>query len=302
MTVAGLGQCSLDYLFVIDDFPKPDTKKEVVQWTASGGGPVATALASLSRLGLESAFYGIIGDDETGEKIVDSLKSENINTTGLIKRREAYSQTAFIAVEQNTGKRTIFWKRPSGDPLHPEELPGDFPGTANLLLLDGLMTDASLYAACTARERAIPVMLDAGRVRPGMLELAGLCDYVVGSEEFARELTDADGDFLPEKAARKIRSLGAGTATVTLGSNGSITLSGDDMFYTPAFPVKTVDTTGAGDVFHGGYIYGILQKWPLQDVVKFASAFAALSCRSLGGRAGIPSLRDTLSLIELSKS
>ncbi|MBI5056077.1 MAG: sugar kinase [Nitrospirae bacterium] len=297
MKVAGLGQCSLDHLFIIDSFPAPDTKKEVLDWTISGGGPVATALVSLSRLGIDCSFCGMTGDDEAGKKISESIRSEGIDIKGLLTRPRSDSQAAFIAVEKGSGRRTIFWKRPSAEPLKPHELPDDFLDNAGFLLIDGLMTEASIYAAQKAKEKNIPVMLDAGRMREGMIELAHLCDYVVGSEEFAREFVTTPGSFDPEKAILKMKSFGAKAATITLGSKGSITIAGGEVFHTPAFKVTVVDTTGAGDVFHAGYIYGLLQEWNIKETVRFASAFAALKCRQLGGRAGIPVLNEVKEFI-----
>ncbi len=297
MKVVGLGQCSYDNLCIVDSFPAPDTKKEVLEYETAGGGPVATALVSLSRLGVKCSFHGIVGDDEAGKKIRNSMKEENIDVHGLIARNQSNSQIAFICIEKNTGKRTIFWKRPSGAPLKPHELSDDFLDNADFLLLDGLMAEASLHAAKIAREKNIPVMLDAGSVRDGMLELARLCDYIVCSEEFARKFTNMRSGFDSEKAILKMRSFGVKAATITLGDRGSITLSGNDVFSVPAFPVDVVDTTGAGDVFHGGYIYGLLRKWSIKDVVRFASAFAALKCRILGGRAGIPALEKVEKLL-----
>jgi ribokinase len=141
-------------------------------------------------------------------------------------------------------------------------------------------------------------MLDAGHIRDGMLELVSLCDYVVGSEEFARELVGTDDPSFPGKAIDAIHSYGVGTVTITLGDRGSMTSSEDELFHTPAFPVSAVDTTGAGDVFHGGYIYGLLQNWNIRDITTFASAFAAMKCRKLGGRAGIPDLDEVRSFLE----
>ncbi|MDH4027518.1 MAG: sugar kinase [Nitrospirota bacterium] len=301
MKVAGLGQCALDNLFLIDAFPAPDTKKEIMEYVTAGGGPVATALVSLSRLGIECDFYGITGDDEAGGRIRESLSAEGVNIEGLLNRRSSGSQVAFIAVEKGSGQRTIFWKRPSAEPLLPDELPGSFPGKADFLLLDGLMAEASIHAARKARERNIPVMLDAGSVREGMSELAGLCDYVVCSEEFAKQLTG--GPVYPDhaKAMERMRSFSAKAATITLGDKGSITVCGAEIFHTPAFKVDVADTTGAGDVFHGGYIYGLLQKWDIKEVVRFASAFAALKCRRIGGRAGIPDLGEVTAFLEQNR-
>jgi ribokinase len=298
--VVGVGQCSLDYLFVIDTFPLPDTKKEVLSWTACGGGPVATALVTLLRMGIGCTFYGIIGDDASGRKIEESLRIENMAVRGLLKRPHSHSQTAFIAVEKGNGKRTIFWKRPSGEPLKPEEIPENFLDNVDFLLLDGLMIEASLFAANLAKSRNIPVMLDAGRVRERMLELAPLCDYIVASEEFAIEINQESGARLenPESALSRMKSFGAKACTITLGERGSITMAGDRVFHTPVFKVDVVDTTGAGDVFHGGYIFGLLKSWEIKNVVRFATACASLKCRQPGGRAGIPTLDEVERLIK----
>ncbi len=301
MNVTGLGQCALDNLFIIDSFPVPDTKKEVLEWTIAGGGPVATALVSLARLSIQCTFFGITGDDEAGEKIRESLRTENININGLLKRSDANSQVAFIAIEKQTGKRTIFWKRPSAKPLSPDELPDNFLDNTDFLLLDGLMSDVSLYAAQKARDKNIPVMLDAGRVREGIIELAHLSDYVVCSEEFAIEFTDSTGPFDPEKTILQMKTFNVKSTTITLGDKGSITVAGDEIFKTPPFSVDIIDTTGAGDVFHGGYIYGLLQKWDIKKTVRFASAFAALKCKALGGRDGIPCLKEVEELLKTSE-
>ena len=289
MIVTGLGQSALDYLVLVDTYPRVDTKKEVIEWHEQGGGPVATALVALSRLGISCRFHGIIGDDYAGEKIRQSLIEEGIDVTGLIKRDRATSQIAFIVVEKGTARRTIFWKRPSGNPLQREELGVDFLDGSNFLILDGLMKDISLYAAERAKTLNIPIMLDAGRMRPGMLDLARLSDYVVTSEEFAKDL----GWQLTQEALLKEKEkLGVKVLTITLGEKGSITISNDEFIQLSAFRVEAVDTTGAGDVFHGGYTYGLLNKWSLKDAVTFASALAAIKCTKIGGRIGIPGLNE----------
>jgi sulfofructose kinase len=295
MSVVGIGQCAWDMLAVVDHFPQADTKKEVLVWGEQGGGPVATALAALSRLGVSGRFYGVAGDDREGAAIRQSLIEEGVDVTGLVKRSNSSSQTAFIATDRSKGTRTIFWRRPTGDPLEKEELPPDFLKGAQFLLLDGLMKDVSLFAAQQARKAGIPVMLDAGRVREGMLELARLCNYVVGSEEFARELGWKDD---PGSFRQEVRKHGFAITTITLGDRGSVTFAGDEIISRPAFPVETADTTGAGDVFHGGYLYGLLQKWPLEDTLRFASAVAAMKCRKVGGRAGIPRLAEVQQFLQ----
>ena len=293
MRVAGLGQCSLDYLMVVDNYPLEDRKQEVVEWSVQGGGPVATALVALSRLGLETTFMGLLSDDEGGEKIRRGLVEEGVAIDHLVVRRGGTSQTAFITINRKRGTRTILWQRPAVAPLSPSEVSGAFLQGADFLLLDGLFMESSIKAAAMAREAGIPVMVDAGRMREGMEHLFGLSDYIVASEECGREFGGT-----PEGALKKFAAFKGRGATVTLGARGSATIIDGEFFYQPAFTVDVVDTTGAGDVFHGGYIYGLLKGWPLERTVRFATAFAGLKCRGVGGRSAIPTLQETLRLLE----
>lgn len=294
MTVTGIGQCSWDFLATVNAYPPADSKEEVLQWEEQGGGPVATALVALSRLGVTGSFHGVVGDDSLGERIRGSLVGEGVDCRGLVPRVGAVSQRAFIVVEQGCASRTIFWQRPGGAPLSPAELPAGYLGNSRFLLLDGLMMDVSLSAARDARLQGIPVMLDAGRLRPGMADLARSCDYVVAGEQFAFDLgwdggTGSFADFA--------RSVGAPVVTVTRGERGSLTWRGGELLHQQAYPVQAVDTTGAGDVFHGGYVFGLLQGWELPAVLPFASAMAALKCTRPGGRSGIPDLTQTLNYL-----
>jgi ribokinase len=300
--VAGLGQCSLDFLTSLEAYPQEDTKAEVDSITTEGGGPVATALVALARLGAKTYFSGIISDDRAGKEIRVGLKREGVDTSALKCRRGGESQRAFIIVAGRAAKRTILWQRPTVAPLSAKEVTAAFIKGMDFLLLDGLMPEASIKAATIASATGVPVMLDAGSLRPGMEELIPLCDYVVASEGFARSY----GKTLPGTLKRLVAA-GTSVATVTLGAKGSVTLDGrkegrdggrggacdgkrPQMFKTPAFKVVAVDSTGAGDVFHGAYIFALLRGWGLERVVKFASATAALKCTSAGGRGGIPTL------------
>lgn len=293
--VAGLGQCSLDYIAIVDKYPAEDTKPEVIEWTEEGGGPVATALVALSRLGVKTAFIGTVSDDHAGTEIKKGLKEEGIDLRGLVVRKGGRSQTAFIVANRRNAKRTVFWKRPSVRELKSREVLPALIEKSAFLLVDGLMAGASAYAARIAGKKGIPVMLDAGRVRPGMMGLAELSDYIVCSEEFAKDLAAT-----PRKALKELARFKPVAATITLGNRGSITWTGGEVFRQRAFKLKAVDTTGAGDVFHGGYIYGLLRGWDIRRTVEFASALAALKCLKPGGRAGIPTLKETLRFLRNS--
>jgi sulfofructose kinase len=295
MLITGIGQCSWDMLARVASYPARDSKEEVLHWEEQGGGPVATALVTASRFGHEGRFCGVVGDDPFGEKILCSLKDEGIDIAGLVVRRGAVSQAAFIVVEEQSGKRTIYWKRTTGTALQPHELPAGYLDGARFLLLDGLMAEVSCHAAREAKSRGIPVMLDAGKMRPGMLEIARNCDYLVAAEQFAHDL-GWSGDL--RRFTAEAPQLGAAVVTVTLGEEGSVTWHRGEIISTPAFKVDAVDTTGAGDVFHGAYACGVLWGWPLRDTLSFASAAAALKCREMGGRKGIPEVDEVLAFLE----
>ncbi len=295
MKITGLGQCSLDYLTQIDGFPTENAKHEVIETKTEGGGPVATALVALSRLGARTTFIGRVSDDTEGKLIKTGLEREGVSTAGLITKTGGNSQKAFIIVNRKNASRTILWKGPTVDKLSAREVDPRLIQGSDMLLLDGLMKEASLQAAGIAIDLNIPIMLDAGSMRDGMTELIELSDYIIGSERFA---TDFAG--VPSKAINKIKKLnpGAHAITITLGKKGSVTHTFGDTLRMPAYKVKAVDTTGAGDVFHAGYAFGVLRKWDLDKTIKFASAMAAMKCLELGGRSGIPGLKETLQFMK----
>lgn len=289
--VFGLGQCSLDTLGLIPAWPSPDSKCEFGSLTIQGGGPVATALAALSRWGLSCHFAGVAGDDPFGDEIARSLREDGIDATGLVRRIGHRSQFAFIAVEPR-GRRTIFWQRPTGEALRPGELRMDVLRQARLLHTDGLFIESALAAASEAKKTGVAVSVDAGTLRDGMLDLARLSDCFVSSEAFARALVGGDD---PLGTCRKIHELGPRIAGVTLGERGYAALFDGRSIRKPACAVDAVDTTGCGDVFHAGLAYGLLRGWDPERSFSLAAWAAARVAARLGGRTGIPSgqaLRD----------
>ncbi len=293
--VVGLGQCCIDYLGVVEQYPDINEKEEVSNLTVQGGGPVATAMVTLSRLGAPTAFIGKISDDYFGSLIKNSLTSEFVNIDHIIVEKGKRSQFAFIVIEKETGKRTVLWSRSTVTPLRADEINRDVINTAKVLLLDGLMKDGSVVAAEYAREVGATIVVDAGSMREGTMALVNLSDYFIASNDFARQFSRADD---PKAAAMELLDLGAKTVIVTLGEKGSICVTPERYFYQPAFKIKAVDTTGCGDVFHGAFIFGLLQKLDLNETMRFASATAALKCREIGGRAAIPDIREVEEFLE----
>ncbi|MDZ7699268.1 MAG: PfkB family carbohydrate kinase [Deltaproteobacteria bacterium] len=287
--VVGLGQACVDYLGRLPDFPAEDEKVELEELLISCGGPAATAMVTLSRLGVSTTFLGSLSDDPFGVRIVEGLKAEDVDISCLKITPGHSSQFAFIAVTGEGGKRTIFWKRSSAPALLPDDvLLTHFPN-ARMLHIDGLMIEASRAAASTARERGMTVVMDAGTLRQGTLELVSLVDVLIGSERFAESLSESG--FTYEETLQKVLSMGPRQVVFTLGSNGSVGLDPNGVVHEKAFKVASRDTTGAGDVYHGAYIYGLLQGWDMAACMRFGSAAAAVKCAHGGGWRGIPDLQ-----------
>ncbi|MEJ2200478.1 MAG: PfkB family carbohydrate kinase [Desulfuromonadaceae bacterium] len=287
--VVGIGQCSFDLLGRIGRYPAVDEKVEMSQMLTQGGGPVATALVALARLGVATAFCGRIGDDGYGLRIREGLIAAGVDCRGLLCEPGATSQFAFVAVEEDSGRRNIFWHRGSARPLTGAELEVGGLAACRVLHLDGRHVEAALAAAQQVRRQGGLSVLDGGTLNADTERLLPLIDHAVISQKFARQLhSDSHRAALDSLLAR-----GATAATVTCGAGGCHTLSrAGEFFSLPAFAVQALDTTGCGDVFHGGYIYGLLQGWPLRRTVRFAAACAALKTRALGGRTAIPTLAE----------
>jgi sulfofructose kinase len=285
--VFGLGQCSLDHIGKIDGYPPPDAKCELFDTVIQGGGPAATAMVALTRWGLSCYIAGVIGDDLFGRLIETSLREEGVNTAGLVIRKGAASQFAFIAAEPVLGRRTIFWQRPTAQEIKPDEIDLTMLRQARVLHTDGLCIKAALFAADKARQSGVPVVVDAGTLRDGMLELARLSECFIASEPFARALT---GDHDPRRTCRILSDLGPRVVGVTLGEAGYVAIAGGKWIEKQAYRVQAVDTTGCGDVFHAGFVYGLVHGWNAEESLDLGAWAAAQVSLQLGGRSGIPTL------------
>lgn len=287
--VYGLGQCAFDYLGIIPEYPEADTKCEFSDLTTQGGGPIATALVALQRWGYRCAFAGIVGDDDYGRQILDSIIREGVDTSNALIRKNSDSQVAIALAEPENGRRTIFWRRPTGKPFQPEEIDRNILVNARIFHTDGLFGDASVSACRLAKDSGVLVSVDAGTLRPGMMDIAASSDYFLASEPFARAFApDTD----PETVCRKLAGLGPSVTAVTLGRRGYVAWDGEKIIHGRAYQVNTIDTTGCGDMFHAGFVYGILQNWAIADCLDFGAWAAAMVSRFLGGRRGIPTIGE----------
>ena len=295
--VVGLGYTAFDFLAVVPYLPEENTKLEIESLTLQGGGPAATACVTLARLGLKTAFIGKVGDDYFGRSMIEGLVDEGIDVSSLVVESGKSSQTAFIMINGSNASRTILWTRGSVSRLEPGEVNMDLVSSAKGLLIDDLECEAALEAARRAAEEQTIVVLDAGSRRPGVDELLRYSDYIVASERFAADTADS-----VEDALKKLFSYGSKASVVTLGERGCAAFDGDVMINVPGFHVEAVDTTGAGDVFHGAFLFGVLKGWELEKICIFANAVAALKCTSVGGRSAIPDYRTAVDFIKTRRN
>ncbi|MBN2055945.1 sugar kinase [bacterium] len=282
--VVGIGRTSIDFLGFCDGFPEPDEKKELADFSIQGGGPSATAMVTISRLGMRTAFIGQVGDDYFGRFMLGALEREAVDISAVRIQTGACSQFACIAVDRLTAGRTILWSNGSVSDL-PDSNLVEFPSTVRALHMDGHHIEAAAALAAHGRSRGLVVSYDAGSVRPGVKELVKRTDLLITTRRFAQEYTGCRD---LTTALFRLHEEGAVIAGITCGPGGSMATAGGEVARVGAFDVPAVDTTGAGDVYHGAFLFGFLRGMELGELVTFANAVAALKCTRLGGRPGIP--------------
>lgn len=288
-----LGLNAIDHLCVVPEYPEYGFKRKMSAFSRQGGGQAATAMVACSRWGARTKYMGKVGPDELGRFSLKSIASEGVDVSDVLVAGYGTNQFAFILVDASTGERTIIWHRGPELAIDPGELVREAFGQGRILLLDGHEVAASIQAARWARDAGVPVVLDAERVKDGTDELVGLTDVLLASSDFPALFTGTSDE---REALEALSGLGPTLVGMTLGQAGSIALYRGEWIRTPGYSVEAVDTTGAGDIFHAGFVYGMIRDWPLEDILRFANAVAALSCRSLGGRTGIPALEEATAL------
>ncbi len=284
----GFGICAVDFLCLVPKYPGLDEKTEALEFSMQGGGPVATALTTLARLGRHVSFIGRIGDDANGKFLVNEFTRDGVNISGLMIHPNIPTQQAFIWIDASNGKRSIVLNSSRYRPIAVSELKLAHVRSARYLLIDGRDTEATFALLHWAKAHGTKTVLDAGSQRQDMEAMLALVDYPVVSERFCQQYFGSDNY---PWVAQQLVQRGATAAVVTCGSRGCYGADPQSSYYQSAFPVKVVDTTGAGDVFHGAFIFGLLENWELPKILRFASAVAALKCTQLGGRSGIPDLQ-----------
>ncbi len=254
----------------------------------SCGGQMTTAMACCARLGLRAKYIGVTGTDENGRRIRAEMSHHRVDMSDAVIR-DVPNQFAVIMVDETTGERIVLWDRDDGLQLRPREIPMDALRSARLLHVDDVDQGAAIQAATIGRQVGIPVTSDIDRLTDRTEELVAAVTIPIFAEHVPAALT---GKSDLEAALRALKARHDGLLCVTLGAQGAMVLNGDRVHHSPGFPVHAVDTTGAGDVFRGAFIYALLQGWDIDRILRFANAAAAVSCTRLGALAGIPSLSD----------
>jgi len=296
LDVVGLGYCSLDYLLRIPRVPDFEEGARVSDFTMDGGGPVATAMVTLARLGARVGYVGKFGNDDVGRLKRRQLEEEGVDVRQVILVEGDVSSLFFVLIEERTGRRGFLGYYGTEAELCPEELDRGYITSAPFLHVDGRHAAAALQAAQWMHEAGGKVVLDAGGgkrarpISPQMEALVRTTDVLIAAQGFAVSL--AGRDALSE-AGKALLDYGPEIVAITAGEGGSWCVTAEDCIHVPAYSVEVVDTTGAGDVYHGAFIHGLLQGWDLNQVTTFANAVAALKCRRMGGRSGIPTLKET---------
>ncbi len=292
----GIGLCALDYQCVLGKYPEPDEKTTVKEFTMQGGAPVPTALVALAKWKRSCSFIGSAGNDHEGLFIQRELERYGVRADGMVLHRKARTCKAFVWIDESTGSRACALDQTGALPLPPRAVSGTALPQCRVMHVDGRDARAAILALKTARRRGIPSVIDAGSPRERMDEIFASVDHFVASREFARRYYGAK--ISPASACEKILSAGPRAAVVTLGEKGCAGATRDGSFMVKAYskPGFVVDTTGAGDVFHGGYIHGLLNGWDVKRCCEFANAAAFLTCGAIGARDGIPTLNAAMRL------
>lgn len=285
LSAIGIGATVWDTALVLKTFPERDGKLPIDQMVACGGGPTANALVAMARLGLPVGYMGCVGDDEPGRAMETEFHQNGVSTQYLRRLPGHTSTVAYILVDSSAGTRSILHKRGDAPPPALGEAELGALSACRLLHVEGRYGEVDLRAARHVRAAGGLVSLDAGSPHPGIEQLMGECDLIVCSEPLVRALTGADAERGLMMLSERYRPR---ALAVTMGASGGLYVSGGGIRRYPAFPVTVLDSTGAGDTFHGAFAYAYLMGQPILPALTFASAAAAIKCTRLGSRAGIP--------------
>lgn len=289
--VLGVGCNSVDYVYRLPASPKPDSptaKLRISSHHTMCGGQMATAMAACAGFGLTTAYLGSAGNDHNGRLIISELSGRGVDVSHVLTR-ECANRFAVITVDETSGERIVLWDRNDRLDLTRAELDPALIGSARLVHVDDEEQEAAIATALIARKAGIPVTSDIDRITNRTADLVAAVSIPIFANHVLPAIT---GEFGVERALRALRRAHDGMLCVTLGAEGAMLLVGDELIIEKGFPITAVDTTGAGDVFRAAFIYGLLNGYAPQKMLRFANAAAAISCTRAGAMAGVPALNE----------
>jgi sulfofructose kinase len=298
LDVLGIGECSIDHVCRLAEMPPPESKAALLGYARLPGGQTATALLAAARLGLRGALVATVGSDAAAEEVLAPLAAAGIDLRDVQRIPGVATRLAVILVESATGERRVLGWRDPELRLAPEALPLARVAECRCLLLDGTHPEAGARAARAAREAGVPVVIDLDTVFPGVETLVQRIDFPIVSRHFA-ETFSQDGTVRGGLA--RLVGLGARLAVATLGADGCLGRSGRQEIESPGFAVSAVDTTGAGDAFHGAFVWGLLAGLAVEPLLRAANAAAALSCGAPGAQQGLPDRRTLETFLDAQR-
>ena len=294
--VVGIGAAVLDVLMTVDSYPKEDTKLQSAQTKLQGGGPCATALVAMRKLGVQSGYIGTVGDDMYGNHIRSAFETYGVDGSNIRVIPGAQSFHSVVLLNTSNASRTCVWNRGTVTPPQPSDVDLEVLKNAKYLHLDGHQIDCAVYAAQKAKEFGVKVSLDAGAPYPGIDQLLPLVDVLIPSEEFSLKYTGCKT--AEEAAAQLYEKFHPEVLIITQGSKGGFIWDNGKAVRYPVFPVKAVDSNGAGDTFHGAFVAARVKGMEGAEAAAFASATSALKCTRVGAQEGIPGFEEVQSFMK----
>ena len=293
--VAGIDMPCIDLALSVDQFPKPNGGQRVNSASWQGGGKVATGMVAAARLGAKCAIMGAVGEDNYGKFCIEDFKSHGIDVSGMQVQQGKTTSLSIVISDKETRGRSIVYNAGTAQLPTLEEIDGDIVTGCEYFFVSNL---SPLAVACAkkAKEAGAKIFIDADNYSEALMEKIGLIDIFVGSEFVYNALFPNDEDY--EKNCRKVQEMGPQIVVFTLGGKGCVGLSNEGYFVMPTFDVPVIDTVGAGDVFHGAFLAGMLQGWSVKEICRFGNAVSSIKVTRQGGRAGIPDMKTVQHFLE----
>ena len=295
--VIGFGTNAVDYLIIVPEYPAFNSKIELEDYVQASGGEIATTTVGLRRLGAKTAYVGRFGSDREGDFGLQTLRDEGVDVRYAEQIEGARTQIAFIVVDRRSGERTVIWKRDKKLAYTEKDAPVEIAARGRILHFTPHDARACLAMARAAKAAGAVVSIDIDNIFEGIESVLPLVDIFVSSAEFPEKLVGISDK---KTALREIKSrYGCAVVGMTLGETGSLLFCENEFIRTDGFEVPNgcKDTTGAGDSFRVGLLYGVLQGASVEESARMANAVAALKCRAVGARTSLPDEKELSDLL-----